>query len=92
MTSHFTDAQEMKKYNTFSAPCRSDLDELKEGDFVKICVNNAERLWAKIIKIAGERITGRIDNDPVFTWRHDLRYGSQVIFEKKNVYQILKSV
>lgn len=82
------DAQQMAKTypKTFSAPDMQDLDGVKVGDSVKICVNNKERLWVQVTEILGSNLKGTIDNNPIVI--DDVNYGDVINFKKENIYDI----
>ena len=82
----FVNAKEMnKKYpKTFFIPTDEELDNLKEGDSVKICAND-ERFWVTVVKVNGDDITGTVDNNLIDV---DLEYGEEIEFKKENVYTI----
>lgn len=84
------DAQQMAtEYpDTFEAPTETMLAQIKVGDAVKICANNKERFWVEVTAIDGKTLTGRIDNDLVFTDTHGLKYNDTVTFERRHIYQL----
>ena len=59
----FIDAQEMaKKYpETFEAPSIEELNQIKQDDSVKLCLND-ERFWVKVIEVREDEIIGEVDN------------------------------
>jgi hypothetical protein len=90
----FEDAQEMaiKHPLTFEAPLKEDLDSLKTGDFVKVCIRipnrvgkmpESERFWVEITEIKGDVITGKVSNDLMYL---DLAYQETISFVKNNIY------
>jgi len=83
------DAQKLHKESptAFKVPSNKELDQIKKGSVVKICVGG-ERFWVSVTKVSGKKITGRVDNDLVNTDAHGLRYNDAVEFEKRNVYSI----
>ncbi len=85
----FIDAQKMARENpdTFYAPSLTELNEIKEGSLLKVATGG-ERFWVLVISVKGNKITGTVNNDLVFTKDHGLRYEDRVEFEKKNVYGI----
>ncbi len=85
----FIDAQKMAYENpdTFYAPPFDELNEIKKGSIVKIAADG-ERFWVVVTSVKGNKITGTVNNDLVFTKDHGLRYEDRVEFEKKNVYGI----
>jgi hypothetical protein len=83
----FTDAQTMAQQNPliFFVPEKGELARIKEGDFVKICINNEERIWVQVTGIEGDTIKGVLAKDPVAI---NARYGDTIEFERKHIYQI----
>lgn len=83
----FVDAQEMSRLHpeTFEALGKEELAALRTGDSVKVGYN-AERFWTVIKEIDGEKIIAAVDNVLVTT--EDFKYGDQIAFEKRHVYQI----
>jgi len=83
----FVDAQAMSmNYSkTFEAPNKEDLDSIKIGDFVKICVND-ERFWVKVTDIKDDVITGQVDNDLVLNDK--IKYNDTIDFPKKCIFAI----
>ena len=81
------DAQEMaqKHPDTFEAPTTEELNEVKEGSFVKIC-NGEERFWATVTKISVDKVTADVDNDLLGDYGYNL--GDEIEFEKKHIYSI----
>lgn len=88
----FVDAQVMRLLHpeTFSAPTIPELEELKIGDFVKVCpdCDMSERFWVTVIKIEGEKVIGKVANYLVCTDMHGLFRDDVIKFEKKNIYAI----
>jgi len=82
------DAQQMAKTypDSFKAPAQEELDSVKVGDCVKICINNKERLWVEVTAIGGGQLKGRIDNHPVEI--DDVTFGDSILFKKENIYNI----
>lgn len=82
------DAQAMAVANptTFEAPDKKELDEVKVGDSVKICINNQERLWVEVTEINGGHLKGKIDNCPIVI--DDVAFGDAISFRKENIYNI----
>jgi hypothetical protein len=83
----FVNAQEMMKKHpeTFYAPSKEELDNIKIGDSVKVCVEDKERFWVTVTEIDGENITGEVDNVLIDV---DLELGEIIKFKKENVYNI----
>jgi len=83
-------AQEMAKAHpdTFSAPDKDELNHIKVGSSVKVCVNNKERLWVEVTSIDGGQLKGKIDNCPVVI--NEVAFGDAISFRKENIYDIFK--
>lgn len=90
MTNLFVDAQEMhKKYpETFFVPTHGDLDTIKIGDYIKVCIKQ-ERFWASVTEIDGNTIKAIVANELVNSPEHLLRYGNFIEVEKRHIYDIL---
>jgi transcription antitermination factor NusG len=89
ITALLSNAQEMGRIHpdTFTAqPSLEQLDGLKEGDVVKICVNNpGERFWCIINSIKGETITAEVNNTLVgLPWP----VGMKLRFHRDCIYQL----
>ena len=86
---NFTDAQMMadQHSDTFEVPDSHALKHLQPGMLVKVCAEN-ERFWCIIKGISGQEVTAIIDNDLVSTDLHGLKYGDEIIFETRHIYQI----
>lgn len=87
----FVNAQIMsgKHPDTFYAPTAEELAEVKEGWYVKVSVEG-ERFWVLVGDVKGDVVSGKVDNDLVYTDRHGLACGDRVRFKLENVYQILE--
>lgn len=94
----YSDAQMMAKLypDTFEAPSIKELNNLKVGDYVKVCIDipdrkedepESERFWCDIKKIDGDKIIGSVGNDLIYL---KLKYGKEIEFLKRNVYSIIK--
>jgi len=85
----FVDAQQMHKDNpkTFWVPSKKELDAIKPGDNVKVCVNDAERFWVLVTKVDGDKITGKVNNY-MLLGDYGFDYGDNIIVLKRNVYDI----
>jgi len=83
----FVDAQEMMKNHpdTFEAPTKNELDNLKVDDSVKVCVENKERFWVTVKEINGDQIKGEVDNQLI---EINLELGEEIEFEKRHIYSI----
>lgn len=90
MANLFVDAQEMhKKYpETFFVPPQEDLDAIKIGDYIKVCIS-LERFWASAIEIDGNTIKAIVANELVNSPEHVLHYGNFIEVEKRHIYDIL---
>ena len=82
-------AQEMAKTypDTFEAPAKEELADIKVGDSVKICINNKERLWVSITEIVGCQLKGTIDNSPITI--DDVSFGDTILLKEENIYSVL---
>ncbi|NLR94902.1 hypothetical protein [Flammeovirga agarivorans] len=74
----------IKHPDTFSAPNKEELDNLKVHDIVKICYE-AERFWTRVLKVEGDKVIASVDNDLL---NPSLSYKDIVIFNKNNIYAI----
>jgi hypothetical protein len=85
----FVNAQQMAKDhpNTFEAPLQKDLDAIKVGSYVKICVE-PERFWVKVTARQDDNLTGEINNDLIASDSHGLFCDMTVEFTVDNIYQI----
>jgi len=83
----FIDAQAMaiRHPETFEAPSKEELDQIKSGDSVKVCVDR-ERFWTQVISVDKEIIEARIDNDLIMD---KLRYNDIIWFPRCCVFSIL---
>ena len=78
---------------TFFVPHDRELAALSVGDSVKLIFEydtpgekwSAERMWVQIDTIDGERLTGRLDNNPDEGF---LKLGETIVFERSNVIAI----
>ena len=89
ITALLSNAQEMGLLHpdTFTAqPSLEQLDGLKEGDVVKINVNNpGERFWCIINSVKGETITAEVNNMLVsLPWP----LGMKIRFHRDCIYQL----
>jgi len=81
-------AQEMAKAHpeTFDAPDKEELSNVKVGSSVKVCINNEERLWVEVTSIDCGQLKGKIDNCPVVI--DDVKFGDSILFREENIYDI----
>ena len=89
VTALLSNAQEMGLLHpdTFTAqPSLAQLDGLKEGDVVKICVlDPGERFWCIVNSIKGETITAEVNNMLVhLPWP----LGMKIRFHRDCIYQL----
>ncbi len=85
---NLSDVQELSKSNpkTFEAPKESELEKIKVGDSVKVCINNKERLWVHVTEVCGNNLKGTIDNCPITL--EEVSFGDLISFRKENVYSV----
>lgn len=64
------------------------IDTLQQGDFVKVCLNDSERIWTQIESVTPEGvIEAALANDPLcFT---QLFTDDLLRFHVKNVYEVM---
>lgn len=83
-------AREMaiKHPSTFNAPCEDCLNDINEGDYVKICPGE-ERFWCNVITVDKDNrsITASVSNRLI---HYDLPVGTVLEIGYDNVYDILK--
>lgn len=83
-------AREMaiKHPSTFNAPCEDCLNDINEGDYVKICPGE-ERFWCNVIRVDKDNrsITASVSNRLIY---YDLPVGTVLEIGFDNVYDILK--
>ena len=70
---------------TFERPSNKELTNLKEGDFVKVCVRG-ERFWVQLIHVTDNLLLGRVDNFLICT--HGINYGSIIPLHRDAIYDI----
>lgn len=85
----FEDAQRLaRKYpDSFYAPTQDELNEIKPGDFIKVCASK-ERFWIEVSSVENERIEGKVANDLLMD---ELRFDDTICVELRHVYDILPS-
>jgi len=80
--------QMAKEYpNSFKAPQDSELEKLKVGSSVKVCVDNKEKVWVEITSIKDSSLKGKIDVHPISL--DHISYGDNISFKKENIYSVL---
>ena len=87
-TDNWINAKEMHEKNpdSFEIPSKEELDNLKEGDLVKIC-NGCERFFVKVSKILSDgNMNGIVDNHLIFETEYGFR--DSVQFHRDNIYTI----
>lgn len=88
---YFENAREMSKKHpeTFYAPSSQELSRLKEGQFVKVCVNS-ERFWCEILEVnqESESIKASVANELIYS---DIAVGEELSFKFENIYDIYQS-
>lgn len=84
----FTDAQIKYEEHPDKAPHKEDLDALNTGDHIKVCVNEKEQFWIKIVGVEGDTIKGTVDNKMSHTDEHGLKFGDELEVEKKHAYEV----
>lgn len=88
---YFENAREMSKKHpeTFYAPSSQELSKLKEGHFVKVCVNS-ERFWCEIVEVdqESESIKASVANELIYS---DIAVGEELSFKFENIYDIYQS-
>ena len=90
-----------KHPETFEIPSKEELDNLKEGDFVKViyefteedeCIIEGERFWVEVDTIKGEQLKGKVSNDLVGSYKsNNLKCDDRVSFGYENIINICKS-
>jgi hypothetical protein len=87
----FTNAQEMrlKHPETFHAPSKEDLDNLKPNNFIKIGVCG-ERFWVQVKEVNGNEIKGVVDNDLIHSDEHGYYCNDTINVQKQHVMNILE--
>lgn len=75
--------------STFEVPSSFELSLIKPGDFVKICVNEVERFWLHVTERTGDDITGRVDNDLIYTDKHGIKYNDILKVKTHHVYSVM---
>ncbi len=92
---HLLNAKEQNAAHpkTFETPPLKTLNNLKEGDFVKIGVIHdsqstiGERFWVEVLKVNKDLVTGRLDNDLVSI--KDIKYDDIISFHKDYILSTL---
>lgn len=79
---------------TFYKPSAEAIALLRAGNLVKLIfafdsndpkAPRAERMWVRIERIAGDRYSGKLDNDPRYI--KDVKLGDSVDFESRHIIQ-----
>ena len=84
------DARHRESPDTFDVPSPEEKAALRSGDLVKLIFvprrGQVERMWTIVDRVEGDRLVGRLDNDP-----HQIEglvAGAQVSFERRHVCEI----
>jgi len=85
---NFVDAQELSRQypETFYAPSREMISNVKAGDYVKVCAND-ERFWAEVVRMNESSLTAKVANDLIF---NPMAMGSLITVEPRHVHDILQ--
>ncbi len=83
----FVNAQKMHELypKTFDVPTIEELNSLKKGDSVKVCIDDIERFWVTVTSVNNDEIIGIVDNELIDL---DLKIGEEIKFKKENIYSI----
>jgi hypothetical protein len=73
--------------SNFIKPNKTTLEELEEGNSVKID-NSLQKFWATITKISKKYIIGIVDNEVI---GREYKRGDLVIFSKKHIFDIISN-
>jgi uncharacterized protein YegJ (DUF2314 family) len=81
-----------KKYpDTFEIPSTTEIKNLRTGDYVKICFEeaglNSERMWVKLTGIKSDNFHGILHNQP-FRLK-TVKHGDLVNFSSKNILSVM---
>lgn len=89
MQAVFVNAQkEALKYpDSFEAPSREELSEVRVGSFVKVCTEG-ERFWAIVKDVSGQAVKAEVNNDLIRTPVHGLSCGDEIEFDLDDIYAI----
>ncbi len=68
-------------------PNREELDNITKGSIVKISLCG-ERFWNIVDSVDGKMVTGKVNNDLLFTHIHGLRDGDQITFKLNEIIDI----
>lgn len=89
----FEDAQELHTSHpgTFDVPSVVELYKITTGMFVKVCTGH-ERFWVRVMGVTGNEIRGAVDGKLMNRFKHGLKLGDVIKFEKRHVYAILPAL
>lgn len=76
-----------KHPKTLKRPSKSELRKVRPGDFVKVAIPG-ERFWVVVTGYEGKKYHGQVDN---ILLTKKLKYGDNIYFYKKNIYDIIKN-
>lgn len=77
---------------TFEIPSSMAVAKLKRGDFAKLIFKTndpwveSERMWVLIHSKNGDKFSGELNNDPVFT---NIECGAKIEFEARHIAGVL---
>ena len=86
-------AMAAKHPNTFTRPDAKQRAAIRKGWFVKVSVEGkpmGERFWVEVLTRKGPIITGRIDNELLFTSDHGLKGNDIILFTPDNAYAVIE--
>jgi hypothetical protein len=75
---------------------RRAIKGLRVGDFVKVtfvpsgCNSAGETLFLRVTKIDGDRLVGKLDEEPTLPGLSGLQVGSSVAFQKVHIHSVPK--
>ena len=75
---------------------RRAIKGLRVGDFVKVtfvpsgCNSAGETLFLRVTKIDGERLVGKLDEEPTLPGLSGLHVGSSIAFQKVHIHSVPK--
>lgn len=80
--------------DTFLIPDACQRENVKIGDFVKVCVefeggeSSGERFWVRVVSRSGADFIGEVRNDLIFTECHELEFGNHFRFQAEHILTI----
>jgi uncharacterized protein YegJ (DUF2314 family) len=83
--------QNRKYPETFGITSRTEIKNLRTGDYVKLCFEesglNSERMWVELIGISGDNFHGILHNQPYGL--KTVKHGDIVKFNSKNILSVM---